>query len=247
MKAMILAAGLGTRLRPLTESTPKALVEVNGRSILEIIILRLKKYGFEDIIVNVHHHYTQVMDFLNSNDNFGINIQISDESDQILDTGGGIKKASWFLDGNEPFLVHNVDVISNIDLKEVYDFHCKHKALATLVVKGKDSARSLLLDKSYRLCGWENANTGESKIIGKTTDKDITRIGFCGIHIIDPSIFKYMNTRAKFSIISTYMNEAADQTIYGYPVEDNLWIDIGSFKQLEYAQTIEPKEYLNKN
>ena len=120
MKAMILAAGLGTRLRPLTETTPKALIEVNDRPILEIIILRLKKYGFQDIIINVHHHYKQVLDFLKSHDNFGINIQISDERAQILETGGGIKKASWFLNGSEPFLVHNVDVISDIDLKELY-------------------------------------------------------------------------------------------------------------------------------
>jgi NDP-sugar pyrophosphorylase family protein len=245
MKAMILAAGLGTRLRPLTETIPKALIEVNSRPILEIIILRLKKYGFKDIIINVHHHYQQILEFLISHDNFGINIQISDENERILDTGGGIKKASWFLDGSEPFLVHNVDVISDIDLKEIYDYHYRRKPLVTLAVKDKDSARSLLFDKSNRLCGWENRDTGESKIIGNLDEKEMTRIGFCGIHVIDPLIFKYMGEKEKFSIITTYMNAAADQIILGYPVEENLWIDIGSFKQLEHAQSIAPDEYLN--
>jgi NDP-sugar pyrophosphorylase family protein len=245
MKAMILAAGLGTRLRPLTETKPKALIEVNGKPILEIIILRLKKYGFRDIIINVHHHYKQVLDFVKSHHNFGVNIQISDEREQILETGGGIKKASWFLDGSESFLVHNVDVISDIDLKEIYDFHYQRKPLATLAVKDKDSARSLLFDNTYRLCGWENRDTGASRVIGNVMEKDRTRIGFCGIHVIDPLIFKYMGEKEKFSIITTYMNAAADQIIYGYPVEENLWIDIGSFKQLDYAKSIAPEEYLN--
>jgi NDP-sugar pyrophosphorylase family protein len=245
MKAMILAAGLGTRLLPLTETTPKALVEINGRPILEIIILRLKKYGFRDIIINVHHHYKQVLDFLRSNNNFGVNIQISDEREKILETGGGIKKASWFLNGSEPFLVHNVDVISDIDLKEIYDFHCQRKPLVSLVVKYKNSARSLLFNKSLRLCGWENRDTGQSKVIGNITAHDMMKIGFCGIHVIDPLIFKYMEDYDKFSIIKTYMNVAGDQIIYGYPAEDNLWIDIGSFEQLEYAQNIAPEKYLN--
>lgn len=245
MKAMILAAGLGTRLRPLTESVPKALVEVHGRPILDIIIRQLKRYGFNDIIVNIHHHYDQIIDFLNANNNFDINIQISDEKDQILDTGGGIKKASWFLKGKDPFLVHNVDVISDINLKNIYDFHCLHKPLATLAVKDKGSTRSLIFDGSYRLGGWENSDTGESKLISRVNNMDITRIGFCGIHVIDPSIFQYMEDEAKFSIITTYMNLASEYLIYGYPVEGSLWIDIGSFEKLEYAQTIDPKTYLN--
>jgi len=245
MKAMILAAGFGTRLRPLTESIPKALVEVNSRPILEIIILRLIKYGFRDIIVNVHHHYDQIIDFLRTNNNFGINIQISDEKDQILDTGGGIKKASWFLDGDQPFLIHNVDVISDIDLKEMYDFHCHKKPLATLAVKDKDSARSLLFNGSYKLCGWENSKTGVSKIISHVSDSDIIRIGFCGIHVIDPIVFDHMDDKKAFSIITTYMNLAESYYIYGYPAEDNLWIDIGSFSKLKHANTIEQEKYLN--
>ena len=243
MKAMILAAGLGTRLLPLTESIPKALIRIHDRPILEIIILRLKNFGFADIIVNIHHHHDQIIDFLNANKSFGINIQISDENDQVLDTGGGIKKASWFLEGPEPFLVHNVDVISDIDLRAIYNFHMRHHPLATLAVKGKNSARSLLFNASYKLCGWENAETGESEIIPGMRRDDLVRIGFCGIHVIDPVIFKHFGSDKVFSIITTYMSLVGSNTIYGYPVEDNLWIDIGSFEQLMYARKIDPEIY----
>ena len=246
MKAMILAAGLGTRLRPLTKNVPKALVEINGSPILEIIILQLKSYGFSDIIINIHHHYNQVIDFLRANDNFGVNIQISDEKDKILDTGGGIKKASWFLNDNKPFLVHNVDVISDINLKDMYDFHCKRHPLATLAVKDKDSSRSLVFDHSYRLFGWENSSTGESRIVSALEKSDKTNIGFCGIHVIDPEIFQHMNSNDKFSIITTYMNVSLEHPIIGYPVEQNLWMDIGSFVKLEHAQAIDPQIYLKQ-
>lgn len=245
MKAMILAAGLGTRLRPLTESIPKALVPIHGKPILEIIIRQLVKYGFTDVIINVHHHYNQVIEFLHAQNNFGINIQISDERNQILDTGGGIKKASWFLKGKEPFLVHNVDVVSNIDLNSMYDFHVQNNPLATLAVKEKGSARSLLFDASYRLCGWENTDTGKSRIIHPVPEEEMVHIGFCGVHVIDPIIFDHMNDSEIFSIITTYMKMADRYPIYGYSVEENLWMDIGSFEKLELAQNINPKVYLN--
>jgi MurNAc alpha-1-phosphate uridylyltransferase len=245
MKAMILAAGLGTRLRPLTESKPKALVEICGRPILEIIIRQLIKYGFRDVIINTHHHYDQIIDFLKTKNNFGINIRISDEKEQVLDTGGGIKNASWFLDGDEPFLVHNVDVLSDIDLKGIYDYHVQRHPLVTLAVKGKNSVRSLLIDATCRLYGWENTDTVESKIVNGKNRADLSRIGFCGIHVIDPEIFNYFGENKVFSIITTYMEVVGKCAIYGYPVEDNLWIDIGSVEQLEYAQNIDPELYLN--
>jgi NDP-sugar pyrophosphorylase family protein len=244
MKAMILAAGLGTRLRPLTETVPKALVPINGKPILEIIILQLKSYGFNDIIVNLHHHYDLMIDFLRANNNFGINIQVSDEKDEVLDTGGGIKKAAWFLDDDKPFLIHNVDVLSDINLKAMYDFHCDRHPLATLAVKDKDSSRSLVFDHTYRLYGWENSSTGESRIVSALEKSDRTNIGFCGIHVIDPDIFLHMDEKEKFSIITTYMNVSMDHPIIGYPVEQNLWIDIGSFEKLELAQSIDPQIYL---
>lgn len=245
MKAMILAAGLGTRLRPLTESVPKALVPIQGKPILEIIIRQLIKFGFTDVIINVHHHYDQIIAFLKAQSDLDINIQISDERDKILDTGGGIKKASWFLEGKEPFLVHNVDVISNIDLKNMYDFHLQNRPLATLAVKEKGSARSLLFDGSYKLCGWENTDTGKSRIIHYVPEEEMIHIGFCGVHVIDPIIFDHMNDADIFSIITTYMKVADSYPIYGYSVENNLWMDIGSFEKFELAQNINPETYLN--
>lgn len=244
MKAMILAAGLGTRLRPLTNTLPKALVPVNGKPILEIILLRLKYSGFSEVIINVHHHYRQIMDFVQSKRNFGMKIVFSHEKERVLDTGGGIKNASWFLKGEEPFLVHNVDVISDIDLKALYAFHQQKTGLATLAVKGKDSPRSLLFDSSMRLCGWENTETSKKRIIPGLNNGPTLAIGFCGIHIIDPEIFEYMEGEAIFSIITTYMEQAGNRAIYGFPVDDHLWIDIGSFEKLEYARSLDPALYL---
>lgn len=158
MKAMILAAGLGTRLRPLTNNRPKALVELNGRTLLEITAARLASFGVTDFIINVHHFADQVAAFLKSKNNFGFRIALSQEDDLLLDTGGGLKKASWFfLDDSshpdEPFLIHNVDVVSNIDLRQMLQFHKDHRALATLAVQSRDSARQLLFDNALQLVG----------------------------------------------------------------------------------------------
>lgn len=244
MKAMILAAGFGTRLKPLTESIPKAMVPVNGTPIIELIIKRLKKAGFTEIIINLHYLGHLIREHCEKNNYFGINIKFSDETDKILDTGGGIKKAAWFLDGDSPFLVHNVDVISNIDLKAVYDFHMIHKGLATLVVKGKDSARSLLFDQNWKIAGWRNSQTGIEKIIHGNKASKLMSIGFCGIHVIDPAIFKLIETEDVFSIITTYMRLAGSHPIYGFPIEKNLWIDIGSHEKLAFANSLQPGAYL---
>jgi NDP-sugar pyrophosphorylase family protein len=185
-----------------------------------------------------------MIDFLRANNNFGINIHVSDEKDEVLDTGGGIKKASWFLDDNKPFLIHNVDVLSDINLKAMYDFHCERHPLATLAVKDKDSSRSLVFDHTYRLYGWENSSTGEARIVSALEKSDRTNIGFCGIHVIDPDIFRHMDEKEKFSIITTYMNVSLEYPIIGYPVEQNLWVDIGSFEKLDLAQSIDPQIYL---
>lgn len=243
MKAMILAAGLGTRLKPITDTVPKALVEVNGMPILEIIIRRLIKSGFNEVVINVHYYADKIIHFLNSKNNFDITIHISDESKEILDTGGGIKNAAPFLEGSEPFLVHNVDVISDIDLKAFYEFHTHHDPIASLAVKDKNSSRSLLFDKYWDLSGWKNSQTGASRII-KDIQSDLRSIGFCGLHVINPGIFKIMKERGVFSIITTYMNLSSEYKILGYPVENNLWIDIGSHEQLKKAQSIDPKVYL---
>ena len=156
MKAMIFAAGLGTRLRPLTDNMPKALVPVAGKPMLERVILRLKEAGFNEITVNIHHFGEQIIDFLRAHDNFGTEIHISDERGMLLDTGGGIKKARPFLDGQEPFLVHNADILTDIDLAGLYRHHLESDAESTLLVSERKTSRYLLFDDDYHLHGWIN-------------------------------------------------------------------------------------------
>ena len=163
MKAMIFAAGMGTRLKPLTDTMPKALVPINGKPMLEHIILKLKNSGFTQIVINIHHLGQQIIDFLAENNNFGIDIIISDERDYLMDTGGGIKKAKSFFTGKEPFLIHNVDIISNVDLKKLYEKHLETNPLATLLVSKRETSRYLLFNKENKLCGWRNLETGEVK------------------------------------------------------------------------------------
>lgn len=185
MKAMIFAAGLGTRLRPLTDHTPKALVSVAGKPMLERVILRLKEAGFNDITVNIHHFGEQIIEFLRANNDFGITIHLSDERDMLLDTGGGIKKARPFLDGNEPFLVHNADILSDINLAELYRHHRESNAETTLLVSQRQTSRYLLLDDANRLHGWINKSTGETKPEGFSfQERQYKEMAFGGIHVI---------------------------------------------------------------
>jgi len=163
MKAMIFAAGLGTRLKPLTDSMPKALVPIGGKPLLQHIIEKLSNAGFKEIVINVHHFPEQIIRFLRDNDNFGLHIEVSDESDKLLDTGGGIRKASAFLKGDTPFLVHNVDILSNADLGKLYDSHTRQEEMATLLVSQRKTSRYLLFDEQYMLKGWINDSTDEVK------------------------------------------------------------------------------------
>lgn len=231
MKAMIFAAGLGTRLQPLTNNKPKALVEINGTTLLEIVINRLKLFGFNDIIINVHHFSDMIIDFLKKNNNFNINITISDESGAILDTGGGLKKAAWFFNDNKPFLVHNVDIISNIDLSEMYNNHIKSDAIATLAVKNRNSSRYFLFDENNTLCGWKNTKTKEIKITKETNSK-LTLYAFSGIHVISPEIFNYITEKGKFSIIDVYLKLAATNKIMALNHDNSLWFDVGDKNKL---------------
>ncbi|HYS23484.1 MAG TPA: sugar phosphate nucleotidyltransferase, partial [Candidatus Eisenbacteria bacterium] len=169
MRAMILAAGLGTRLRPLTDNRPKALVELSGRTLLEITLARLRTFGITEVIVNVHHFADMVVDYLKSNKDFGMHIEISRE-EGLLDTGGGLKKAAWFfledsVSLNEPFLLHNVDVISNIDLRAMLQFHNEHHALATLAVQSRETSRSLLFDDHHQLRGRRTGLDGKPELV----------------------------------------------------------------------------------
>lgn len=232
MKALILAAGLGTRLMPLTSTTPKALVKVNGMTLLEITVRKLAAAGFNEIIVNVHHHANQVIDFLNGFLLPGTYIAISDETEQLLDTGGAILKARWFLDGKEPFLVHNVDVISNTSLHQLHSDHINRRALATLSVMERQTRRYFLFDRDLRLCGWTDTSTGEIQWADKP-DLEVKKLAFSGIHMISPEIFNVLEEKGRFSVIDSYLKLASKYLIYGHVQDGLTWFDLGKPEQIE--------------
>jgi NDP-sugar pyrophosphorylase family protein len=236
MKAMIFAAGLGTRLQPLTNTMPKALVEVGGMPLLEFAVRRLKYFGFNDIIINIHHFGNRIVQFLKDKNNFNINISISDESDLLLDTGGGLKKASWFFNDNKPFLVYNVDIITDIDLIKLYDYHRLSNILATLAVSQRESGRAFLFNNEDVLCGWNNSKTGEEIIA--INDNNLRRLPFCGIHIISPHIFDLITETGVFSIVNTYVRLAKDNIILAYEKHDVAWTDVGKPENLEQAENM---------
>jgi NDP-sugar pyrophosphorylase family protein len=235
MKAMILAAGMGTRLHPLTLTKPKALVEVKGTPMLEIVIRRLIKYGFTDLIINVHHFSDQIIDFLERNHHFGVSIAISDETNVLLDTGGGILKAKDFLNDGLPFLVHNVDILTDFNLTELYQFHVKHMPLATLAVKDRTTSRSFLINESQELCGWRNNQTGQT-IIAKGNEAQLNPIAFSCVHVISPEIFYLFTETGTFSITDTYLRLASRHTIQTWSHNQNLWFDLGRVANLKEAE-----------
>lgn len=243
MKALIFAAGLGTRLRPLTDNQPKALVPVAGMPMLERVILRLKEAGFDDITINIHHLGQQIIDFLEAKKNFDLNIHISDERDLLLDTGGGILKARRWLDGEEPFLVHNADILSDIDLRALYHHHRESGADATLLVSRRKSSRNLLLDDAHRLHGWINRSTGEVKptdLAYREEEGKLQPWAFGGIHVLSPTLFRHMNRgewQGKFSIIPFYLSICREARIEGYPQQQEVhWFDIGKPETLAQAE-----------
>lgn len=241
MKAMIFAAGKGTRLKPLTDTTPKALIKVGNKTLLEHVINHLKYAGVTDIIVNVHYLAKQIIDFLKVNNNFGFNISISDESDILLDTGGGLLKAAAFFGKDEDFIVYNVDILSDIDLNKMLAFHKNNKALATLAVRDRKTSRYFLFDKNLVLKGWKNITTGALiKTIEK--DKDLIPLAFSGIHILNARIFELINDTGVFSMTAAYLNLAKKHKIYGYRHDNSQWFDIGKIETLKEAE----KSFLQK-
>jgi NDP-sugar pyrophosphorylase family protein len=230
MKAMILAAGLGTRLRPLTDDRPKALVEVAGRTLLEITLSRLRMFEVREVIINVHHFADMVIDYLKANENFGMRIEISRE-EVLLDTGGGLKKAAWFFledsDGrDQPFLLHNVDVISTIDLARMLQFHREHQALATLAVQERDTSRYLLFDEQMRLCGRRAGGDESNEVVRESVKPQA--LAFSGVHVISPRIFGKISEDGAFSIVSTYLHLAAQgENIFGFRADQCYWRDLG--------------------
>lgn len=232
---MIFAAGLGTRLKPITNDRPKAMAEIHGTPLIEIIIKRLINFGFKEIIVNVHHYADMVIDFLKSKDHFGIDIQISDEREELLDTGGGLKKASWFFNDNKPFLVHNVDTLTDVDLLDYYNYHVQRDALSTVLVRHRPGSRFFLFDERKQLCGWENVNTGE-KIISRERKETLEQIAFSCLHVIDPKIFDLMHEEGCFSIIDVYLRLAKALKIMGYLDDQSYWLDVGTPEKLHQGE-----------
>jgi len=226
MRAMILAAGLGTRLRPLTDDRPKALVEVNGHTMLAMTLASLRAFGVREVIVNAHHFAAKIVEYLKAHDNFGMHIEVSRE-EVLLDTGGGLKKAAPFFlrDGSdEPFLLHNVDVISTIDLDRMLRVHRNRGALATLAVQQRTSSRQLLFDDQLRLCG--RRAEGQDELVRSATH--LQPLAFCGIHVISPKLFSRMSEEGIFSIISVYLRLAASETIAAFRAEEYYWRDLGT-------------------
>jgi NDP-sugar pyrophosphorylase family protein len=231
MKAMILAAGLGTRLRPLTNDRPKALVEINGHTLLEITLERLRTFGVDEVIVNTHHFGEMVRDYLDSRGNLGMRIEISRE-EILLDTGGGLKKAAWFfLEGgsDDPFLLHNVDVISNIDLARMMRHHADSGALATLAVQSRTTSRPLLFDAEGRFQG--RASQGASSDAPGTQ-----ALAFSGIHVISPAVFQKITEEGAFSIVDSYVRLAAQgEMIEAFRADEFYWRDLGRPENVEQA------------
>ena len=237
MKAMILAAGLGTRLRPLTDNRPKALVEVAGRTLLEITLARLRASGVREVIVNVHHFADMVVDYLKKNDNFGMRIEVSRE-EVLLDTGGGLKKAAWFFLDNshpadEPFILHNVDVISTIDCQGMAQSHRDHQAVATRAVQQRDTSRYLLFDSRQQLCG--RLMAGHEPELARPAEQ-VRPLAFSGIHVISPRIFSRIREEGVFPIVPVYLRLAAErENISAFHADPYYWRDLGKPEQVMQA------------
>ena len=238
MKAMILAAGLGTRLRPLTDSRPKALVEIAGRTLLEITLSHLRAVGVREVIINVHHFADMILEYLKTNDNFGMRIEVSRE-EVLLDTGGGLKNAAYFFleDSTrfeKPFIVHNVDVISAIDLRRMVQFHTENQALATLAVQDRETSRYLLFDQQLQLCGRRSGRDQKTEFV--RSSQQVQALAFSGIHVISPRLFAMMTEEGVFSIITSYLHLAArGEKIIAFRADEYYWRDLGTLDNVMQA------------
>jgi len=241
---MILAAGLGTRLRPLTDDRPKALVEVAGRTMLEIVLSRLRAFGVTEVIVNAHHYAEMMVKYLQDNGNFGMRIEVSREED-LLDTGGGLKKAAWFFVENggsseEPFIVHNVDVLSTIDLKHMLRINVEQDALATLAVQDRETSRLLLFDGQGQLCGRRIRHTADSgcgQVELARPASTLQALAFCGIHAVSPRLFARIREEGTFSIIAAYLRLVAEgERISGFRADGSYWRDLGKPENVMQAE-----------
>ena len=235
MKAMIFAAGLGKRLGKITESIPKALLDINGKTALQMAVEKCSAHGFNDIIINVHHFPEMVENEVMRLNKMGFRISVSDEREMLLENGGGLYKARNFF-GEGPFLLYNVDIISDFDLSALYRFHLEKKGLATLAVRHRPGKRFFLIDKNSQMRGWRNISTGEQILTG-STEEGLSEIAFSSMHIVEPEIFNYMN-EGVYSMVTLYLKLAADHNIYTLKHDEGYWIDVGTPESLEHVRKL---------
>ena len=235
-KAIIFSAGLGTRFKPWTDTHPKALALVNGKSLLQRNIEYLQQYGIKDVVINIHHFPEQIMDAIKKNNGWGSNVIISDETNEVLETGGGLMKAKHVLENGQPFFSLNVDILTNLDLNKLMAFHQQHKPLVTFGVTNRKSSRVLLLDTDNRLCGWKNLQTGEEKI--SINKPNLIQKAYSCVVIYEPEIFSLIKQKGKFSIMDSYLDLAAEHIILGYYHSGDNLVDVGKPESVAVAEKI---------
>jgi N-acetyl-alpha-D-muramate 1-phosphate uridylyltransferase len=237
-KAMIFAAGLGTRFKPWTDSHPKALAVVNGKSLLQRNVKYLQRYGITEVVVNIHHFPEQVMKAITDNKGWGSNVILSDESDQLLETGGGLMKAKTFFEGENPFLSVNVDILTDLDITGLMAFHQQHEPLVSFAVSNRKTSRYFLFNDEMRLVGWRNTATGEEII--KIPSKQYIEKAYSCVVIFEPKIFDLINRKGKFSLVDVYLDLAADHLIMGYDHSGDKFVDVGKPEAVAIAEALFP-------
>jgi MurNAc alpha-1-phosphate uridylyltransferase len=238
MKGMIVAAGLGSRLKPWTDHHPKALAVVNGKSLLQRNVEYLQKHGVTELIVNVHHFATQIIEAIEKNKGWGSAITISDETKEVLETGGGLKKAAWYFEGVEDFVVMNADILTDMDLSSMISQHQQKNSLATLAVSNRDTSRYFLFDEQNVLSGWRNVKTGEEKIVRDT--ETLVQKAFSGLHVINASLLKMISQDGKFSMVDVYLDLAKNNTVSCYDHTGSQLMDVGKPESIAKAEIIFP-------
>lgn len=236
MKAMIFAAGLGTRFKPWTDKHPKALAIVNKKSLLQRNIEYLQQYGITDVVVNVHHFADQLIEAIEVNKGWGSNVIISDESNEVLETGGGLLKARPLLEGNEPFITLNADILTDLNITKLLDYHQQNKALVSFGITNRQTSRYLLFDETQRLCGWRNVNTGEEKI--SIPGKELHQMAYSCVVVFEPTIFDLIPQKGKFSLTETYLSLASSQLILGYDHTGDRLVDVGKPESVAIAESM---------
>jgi N-acetyl-alpha-D-muramate 1-phosphate uridylyltransferase len=233
MKAIIFAAGLGTRLKPFTDHHPKALAVVNGKTLLQRNIEYLQQFGISEVIVNVHHFADQISNIIQLHKGFGSNITLSDETDMLLETGGGLKKAAWFFKGSEPFVVMNADILTDLNITKMLSFHLEMRPMVTMGITTRETSRYFLFNDHNILCGWENIKTGEQKISRNETP--LRRKAYSCVNIFEPALLPLITQEGKFSLVDVYLEVAKQHNIIGYDHSGGVLIDVGKPESLEKA------------